>query len=102
MAYNQTEVVLGGIAHIPLLIGMFYVVKALMYRGTDGRLAPFSFSYRQAAQRRGSTTDTVSSAVKPQEQSTSAPAAQTVSKPAAQAIPINLYKPKTPFEGTVQ
>ena len=102
MAYNQTEVVLGGIAHIPLIIGMFYVVKALMYRGVDGKLAPFSFSYREAAQRRTSATDTATADVKPKKQSPSAPVVETASKPTPPAVPINLYKPKTPFEGTVQ
>lgn len=102
MAYNQTEVVLGGIAHIPLIIGMFYVVKALMYRGVDGKLAPFSFSYREAAQRRTSATDTASADVKPTKQSPSAPVVETASKPTPPAVPINLYKPKAPFEGTVQ
>ncbi len=102
MAYNQTEVVLGGIAHIPLIIGMFYVVKALMYRGVDGKLAPFSFSYREAAQRRTSATDTATADVKPTKQSPSAPVVETASKPTPPAVPINLYKPKTPFEGTVQ
>ena len=89
MAFNQTEVVLGGIAHIPLVIGAFYVVKALFYRGQDGKLVPFSFSYRQAAQIKSSSTTT----------STEKP--DTKSPPAQQAIPINLYKPKAPFEGTV-
>lgn len=102
MAYNQTEVVLGGIAHIPLIIGMFYVVKALMYRGVDGKLAPFSFSYREAAQRRTSATDTATADVKPKKQSPSSPVVETASKPTPPAVPINLYKPKTPFEGTVQ
>mgnify|MGYP001310040544 FL=1 len=102
MAYNQTEVVLGGIAHIPLIIGMFYVVKALMYRGVDGKLAPFSFSYREAAQRRTSATDTATADVNPKKQSPSAPVVETASKPTPPAVPINLYKPKTPFEGTVQ
>ncbi|HGY5532403.1 MAG TPA: FAD-binding oxidoreductase [Prochlorococcus sp.] len=102
MAYNQTEVVLGGIAHIPLIIGMFYVVKALMYRGVDGKLAPFSFSYREAAQRRTSATDTATADVKPTKQSPSSPVVETASKPTPPAVPINLYKPKTPFEGTVQ
>ncbi|MEC9029329.1 MAG: ferredoxin-NADP reductase, partial [Cyanobacteriota bacterium] len=89
MAFNQTEVVLGGIAHIPLVIGAFYVVKALFYRGQDGQLAPFSFSYRQAAQRKSSSKTT----------STENP--DTKNPPAQKAIPINLYKPKAPFEGTV-
>ena len=102
MAYNQTEVVLRGIAHIPLIIGMFYVVKALMYRGVDGKLAPFSFSYREAAQRRTSATDTATADVKPTKQSPSSPVVETASKPTPPAVPINLYKPKTPFEGTVQ
>ncbi len=102
MAYNQTEVVLGGIAHIPLIIGMFYVVKALMYRGVDGKLAPFSFSYRMAEQRRTSATDAASADVKPEKQIPSAPVVETASKPTPPAVPINLYKPKTPFEGTVQ
>ncbi|MFL0756212.1 MAG: FAD-binding oxidoreductase [Prochlorococcus sp.] len=102
MAYNQTEVVLGGIAHIPLIIGMFYVVKALMYRGVDGKLAPFSFSYREAAQRRTSATDTATADVKPTKQSPISPVVETASKPTPPAVPINLYKPKTPFEGTVQ
>ena len=102
MAYNQTEVVLGGIAHIPLIIGMFYVVKALMYRGVDGKLAPFSFSYREAAQRRTSATDTATADVKPTKQSPSSPVVETASKPTPPAVPINLYKPKNPFEGTVQ
>ncbi len=52
MAYNQTVVVLGGLAHIPIAIGAFYLVKAFMYRGGDGKIAPFSFSYRLAALRR--------------------------------------------------
>ncbi len=52
MAYSQTAVVLGGFAHVPIAIGVFYLAKAFMYRGDDGKIAPFSFGYRLDALRR--------------------------------------------------
>jgi len=91
--YSQSTVIAGGLAHIPVVIGIFSFIQK-------------SFSKR--ASNLTQDTNFKKSQVKPVEQksepnpaSVSKPAANTVVKKKHADVPVNIYRPKTPYEGTV-
>ncbi len=88
MAYSQAEVVAGGLAHIPMAIGVFWLFKNFV----DGRIA----SEAQSASNKA-TSDSLNEPTK----DVSPSSAQLSRKPDHKSVPVNLYKPKSPFEGSV-
>ena len=127
MAYSETKVVLGGLAHIPIIIGFFYLIQrqysfgAILRTGknalsdkvkaspTKASIPAKTAATKASAPAKPSAAKAASPAAsKPQvpsksvpESTTPAPAkASAVKKPHAD-VPVNTYKPKAPFTGTV-
>ena len=91
--YSQSTVIAGGLAHIPVVIGVFSFIQKF-----------FSKRASQFPQ----DTEEKKSPVKPVEQKSApkpAPVAnaetKTVVKKKHADVPVNIYRPKTPYEGTV-
>ena len=91
--YSQSTVIAGGLAHIPVVIGVFSFIQKF-----------FSKRASQFPQ----DTEQKKSPVKPVEQNSApkpAPVAKaetkTVVKKKHADVPVNIYRPKTPYEGTV-
>ncbi len=89
MAYSQAEVVAGGLAHIPLVIIVFQLFKSFVSRqtGSESDLVP--------------PVKTQQGAPKAAAKSKSDSNGGSSRKAASQAVPVNLYKPKSPFMGAV-
>ncbi len=87
MAYSQAEVVVGGLAHVPVIIGAFWLLNSYV-------------ANRTASSSSADSTTAIPS--KPTEKAISSSGSSEPSKKAAhQSVPVNLYKPKTPFLGKV-
>ena len=109
MAYSETKVVIGGLAHIPIIIGFFYLIRRQYSFGAMLRTGKNALSENVKA---GKTTKvaTPAKAAAPLKDSP-AKAATTVKASPAKApapakkphadVPVNTYKPKAPFTGTV-
>ena len=87
MAYSEAQVLAGGLAHIPILIG----------------LVGFFERFRNSISKKPGTASVKEKksvqTPKPPEKPSSTPKA--IKKPAHPNVPVNTYKPKFPFEGTV-
>ncbi len=85
MAYSQAEVVVGGLAHVPVLIGAFWLVQSFISRRTNSDTGSATTSPRKP----------------PLATTASSQAQGNVRKPAHKDVPVNTYKPKEPFVGKV-
>ena len=86
MAYSQTEVVAGGLAHIPVIIGVFQLFKTFI----ESNSGKASQSATGATRSLGAT------------EKASAPVTKRPTAKSGHAdVPVNTYKPKAPFEGKV-
>tara|TARA_Y100001968_G_scaffold289053_1_gene291788 strand:+ start:5134 stop:6285 length:1152 start_codon:yes stop_codon:yes gene_type:complete len=106
MAYSEIKVVAGGLAHIPIIIGVFLFIQKRLQFGGKSALSD-TFSKKEAVQ----TAKKIVSA--PPEKAVSAPPKKVVSpsettstsksiaKKPHSDVPINTYKPKAPFLGSV-
>ncbi len=99
MAYSETKVVLGGLAHIPIIIGFFYLIRRQYSFGAMLRTG------KNALSEKVTNTSPAKSAV-PAKAAAPAKAASAAAKPPAAKkphadVPVNTYKPKAPFTGTV-
>ena len=94
MVYSQAKVIAGGLAHIPIVIAVFYFImtffnkRALEYAEAN---KPKSSEAKKVAE-----TKTESKPIAAMNTEASKP----VKKKHAD-VPVNIYRPKTPFEGTV-
>ena len=103
MAYSETKVVIGGLAHIPIIIGFFYLIRRQYSFGAILRTGKNALSENIKA----ATPPKTSAPVKPS--APKKPAASSPAKTSASAsakkphadVPVNTYKPKAPFTGTV-
>jgi len=107
MAYSETKVVLGGIAHIPIIIGFFYLIRRQYSLGAIMRTGKNALSenIKAAAPKKSAAPKKAAAApakapASPEKASASAKAAVPAKKPHAD-VPVNTYKPKAPFTGTV-
>ncbi len=101
MAYSETKVVIGGLAHIPIIIGFFYLIRRQYSFGAMLRTGKNALSekVKTSPSKANATAKPAPAPSKP----TAPPAAKPVStakKPHAD-VPVNTYKPKAPFTGTV-
>ncbi len=92
MAYSEATVIAGGLAHIPVLIGFFGLIQSFILRKTDTR--------KSSAASQASTTSTTP--LKPSSSNKTSDAPKTAKKPSHSNVPVNTYKPKSPFIGTVK
>ena len=130
MAYSETKVVLGGLAHIPIIIGFFYLIKrqysfgAMLRTGKNAlsdkvkavpakpaaasakpaaasaKPAAASAKPAAASAKPAAASKTPQSTKPVPESIPSAPSKAAAKKPHAD-VPVNTYKPKAPFTGTV-
>ena len=85
--YSQSTVIAGGLAHIPVVIGVFSFIQKFFSK----RAANFP-----------KDIEPKKSQVKPLEQKLApkaAPVEKAVVKKKHADVPVNIYRPKTPFEG---
>ena len=103
MVYSQAKVIAGGLAHIPIVIGIFYFIltffnkraidyaesnklkKEVKSKTKEEKVAQVSAKPKTVTQKKPEVT--------PQE-------TKSVKKKHAD-VPVNIYRPKTPYEGTV-
>ncbi len=86
MAYSETTVIAGGLAHIPIVIGLFRVIENFVLQRTDSQ---------------GSSGSSTIPTSEPEKTQVSTPTKLPSKKQAHQNVPVNTYKPKAPFEGKV-
>ncbi|MDC2975543.1 FAD-binding oxidoreductase [Prochlorococcus sp. AH-736-D23] len=97
--YSQAKVIAGGLAHIPVVIAVFYFIlttfnkRALKFVEESKAKKPESKAVEQKQ-------PTVSKA---ENAKIEAPKTETtkVAKKKHADVPVNIYRPKTPYEGTV-
>jgi len=92
--YSQAKVIAGGLAHIPVVIAVFYFILTTFNK----RALKFVEETK--------TKKPEAKAVEPKKvaiSKTEAPKAETpkIVKKKHADVPVNIYRPKTPFEGTV-
>ena len=97
--YSQAKVIAGGLAHIPVVIAVFYFILTTFNRR--------ALKYVEQAK----TKKPDSKVVEPKKPAVSkveisnieAPKTETpkVAKKKHADVPVNIYRPKTPYEGTV-
>ncbi len=92
MAYSEARVLAGGLAHIPILVGVFWFIQSVLLRRLDpkkqGNTASDPTQRKTPAAEK--TADSSSPKAKPK-----------TKKPAHADVPVNTYKPKQPFVGSV-
>ncbi len=87
MAYSEAKVVFGGLIHIPIVIGVFWFIQGFILQRTN---------------RKSSNSTASANAVKGTAAKAPAASKSTPPKKSAHAdVPVNTYKPKTPFIGKV-
>ena len=95
MAYSEAKVIAGGLIHIPIIIGVFWLIQSLFLRRIDTK----KDQKATGAKKKVSAPETTA----PPKATVSSEASSKpvkAKKPHAD-VPVNTYKPKTPFVGTV-
>jgi len=107
--YSQAKVIAGGLAHIPVVIAVFYFIlttfnkRALKFVEEEKTKKPEAKVVEPKKVGALKTEAPKTEALKTEAPKTEAPkteAAKVVKKKHAD-VPVNIYRPKTPFEGTV-
>jgi len=97
--YSQAKVIAGGLAHIPVVIAVFYFIlttfnkRALKFVEQVKTKKPES---KAVEPKKPAVLKTESPKVEPSKTET-----PKVAKKKHADVPVNIYRPKTPFEGTV-
>jgi ferredoxin--NADP+ reductase len=93
MVYSQAKVIAGGLAHIPIVISVFYLIMTFFNKR--------AIKFEEA----NKSKKTEAKVVESKSESKPVAAAKVESpKPLKKKhadVPVNIYRPKTPFEGTV-
>ena len=94
MIYSQAKVIAGGLAHIPIVIGVFYFIMTFFNK----RALEFAEANKSKnpEAKKVVETKTESNPVA----NVNAEAPKPLKKKHAD-VPVNIYRPKTPFIGTV-
>ena len=107
MIYSQAKVIAGGLAHIPIVIGLFYFIMTFFNKR--------AIDYAEANKPKKVEKKVVETKVQVKESSSVSSETKTEApskventsidkKPMKKKhadVPVNIYRPKTPFEGTV-
>ena len=107
MFYSQAKVIAGGLAHIPIVIGLFYFIMTFFNKR--------AIDYAEANKPKKVEKKVVETKVQVKESSSVSSETKTEApskventsidkKPMKKKhadVPVNIYRPKTPFEGTV-
>jgi len=98
MAYSEIKVVAGGLAHIPIIIGVFWFIQnKIQFGSVKGSALSDTFSKENKASKSAEPLAKTIAEPGKTEKSPSKP----VKKKPHSDVPVNTYKPKAPFEGTV-
>ncbi len=107
MVYSQAKVIAGGLAHIPIVIGVFYFImtffnkRAIDYaeankpKKVDKKVVEPKVQVKKSS---SVSSETKTEATLKVENST---IDKKPMKKKHSDVPVNIYRPKTPFEGTV-
>ncbi len=122
MVYSQAKVIAGGLAHIPIVIGIFYFImtffnkRALEYaeankpkkveKKIDKKEIKVKSSVPTKTVTKEEVVKTSSVSADTKTEATIQPENTTIEKKAMKKkhadVPVNIYRPKTPYEGTVK
>ena len=122
MVYSQAKVIAGGLAHIPIVIGLFYFImtffnkralefdeankpkkveKKVEKTETKGQsTAPVKNEIKTESEKLASVSDKTKTATPINKENISIDKKNIKKKHAD--VPVNIYRPKTPYEGTVK
>ena len=97
--YSQAKVIAGGLAHIPVVVAVFYFILAT-FNKRAWKFVEQTKTKKPESKVNDSKLEAVS---KPETSKIEAPKAETpkVVKKKHADVPVNIYRPKTPYEGTV-
>ncbi len=97
--YSQAKVIAGGLAHIPVLIAVFYFILTTFNK----RALKFVEEAKTKKPESKSVEPKKPVVSKAENSKIEAPKTETlkVAKKKHADVPVNIYRPKTPFEGTV-
>ena len=102
--YSQAKVIAGGLAHIPVVIAVFYFIlttfnkRALKFVEESKTKKPEA---KVVEPKKVDTSKAESSKVEPSKTEGPNTEAPKVVKKKHADVPVNIYRPKTPYEGTV-
>ena len=101
MAYSEAKVIAGGLAHIPVAIGIFWIVQNYFLKRGEAKQPSKVASTSKKTEVEANTPPSTTPSKDP-----ATPSKETINKPSVKKsahadVPVNTYKPKTPFEGKV-
>ena len=91
--YSQSTVIAGGLAHIPVVIGVFSFIQKFFNKRAS--------KFPQDLEQKTSQIKPVEKKSTPKASPVLKEASNTVVKKKHADVPVNIYRPKTPYEGTV-
>ncbi len=97
--YSQAKVIAGGLAHIPVIIAVFYFILTTFNK----RALKFVEETKTKKPEPKAVEPKKPAVLKVENSKIEAPKTETskVAKKKHADVPVNIYRPKTPFEGTV-
>lgn len=93
MVYSQAKVIAGGLAHIPIVISVFYLIMTFFNKR--------AIKFEEANKSKKTEAKVVESKSESKSLDAAKVASQKPLKKKHADVPVNIYRPKTPFEGTV-
>jgi len=97
--YSQAKVIAGGLAHIPVVIAVFYFILTTFNKRAL-KFVEEAKTKKPEAKTVETKKVTVSKTEAPKTEAPKTEAPKVVKKKHAD-VPVNIYRPKTPYEGTV-
>jgi len=97
--YSQAKVIAGGLAHIPVVIAVFYFILTTFNKRAL-KFVEEAKTKKPEAKAVEPKKVTVSKTEAPKTEAPKTEATKVVKKKHAD-VPVNIYRPKTPYEGTV-
>ena len=116
MAYSETKVIAGGLAHIPIIIGLFWLIRSYFNKrsikssdnNTSIKAKPLIKKEeikKSEPKVESKPKENLSSEIKtgpPKDQEITKIEQKPLKKMKHADVPVNTYRPKTPFVGTVK
>ena len=93
MVYSQAKVIAGGLAHIPIVISVFYLIMTFFNKR--------AIKFEEANKSKKTEAKVVESKSESKPLDATKVLSQKPLKKKHADVPVNIYRPKTPFEGTV-
>ncbi len=96
MSYSEARVIAGGLAHIPIVIGVFGFIQSFILKRIQAKPSVKTPEVPRTS------IENPPKPSSPKQQGDPGSSNKTIKKPAHPNVPVNTYKPKTPFVGTVK